>query len=167
MKQEFIKHSISSINTDVYRKSVLIDEVACMLGVLEMVGQTAQQNPFQNDLLSDTDAFILVYSRQNRSSFGSIPRLRTLITGVKKNQPHPVVLIGLDHGYQSKLGERQVSHREGADLAEALRCGFIQCPVTGADVEMVFFKLIRAVRRQRNLPPVCCEPCQCKHGATA
>ena len=140
MKQDFVKNPIPSINMDVYHKSVVIDEVACTVGVLEMTGLTPQ-NSHQNVILSDSDAFILVFSRQNRSSFRNISSLHTRITGLKKNVLHPVVLIGLDHGDASKLGEREVLHKEGVDLAEGLRCSFIQCPARSVDVDIVFFKL--------------------------
>ena len=153
------------IKTDCYRKPVMVDQVACIIEVLEMSGLEPHQ-VHRNQVLSDADAFMVVYSTKSRSSLSSIHRLTTQIMGIKRNVSYPVVLIGHDYGVDSRQAEREVSHKEGAGHAQAAHCDFAEASASNyVDVEKTIFDLIRILRRKKNLPPVCCEPCQCEHGA--
>jgi hypothetical protein len=160
-----VKKHLPAIRTDSYRKSVVIDEVACTIEILEMSGLDPIEG-LRNQALSDADAFILMYNTYNRSSFTNISKIRSQIAGLKRNLPHPIVIVGLDHGEKPKLAEREVSRREASLLAHALFCSVVEASAPSyLTIEKAIFDLVRTVRRQKNLPPVCCEPCQCEHGA--
>lgn len=160
-----MKKNLRTVKADCYRKSVVIDEVSCIIETLECSDIQPHQVHW-NQVMRDADAFIVVYSIKSRSSLSSIHRYRAQITGVKNAAPYSIIVIGHDFGEGSKLVEREVAHREGARHARAACCSFAEISGTNyTDVENIFFDLIRNVRRKRNLPPVCCEPCQCNHGA--
>jgi GTPase KRas len=160
-----VKKNLRTIKADCYRKSVVIDEVSCIIETLECSDLRPHQVHW-NQVIRDADAFMVVYSIKSRSSLLSIHRYRAQIMGVKNDSPHSVVLIGHEFGEGSKPVEREVAHREGARHARAAYCNFAETSGTNyTDVENIFFDLIRTVRRKRSLPPVCCEPCQCDHGA--
>jgi GTPase KRas protein len=154
---------------DSYRKEVAIDDVPCMLEVLDTAGQE-EYIALRDQWIRDGEAFLLLYSISSRSSFSRIQRFHAQIKRVKSTEDDriraqypvlaslrtnetstdngpPVCLVG--HKCD-RVTEREVSTQEGFALARELGCDFFESSSKdGINVEEPFFELVRTLRKQR------------------
>ncbi|XP_033101840.1 ras-related and estrogen-regulated growth inhibitor-like isoform X2 [Anneissia japonica] len=118
---------------------------------------TAGQENKTEDKIKWADAYIIVYSINDRCSFNEVMRSKFLITRARKNAAHdPAILI---IGNKSDLErDRLVDRSEGEQLANALGCGFNELSVCESfeDVHNAFEKLYIDYKCKKKLttPPI-------------
>ncbi|PQE13607.1 putative RAS-2 protein [Rutstroemia sp. NJR-2017a BVV2] len=141
---------------DSYRKHVVIDGQPCMLEVLETGGQ-AEYSALRDQWVRDGDGFVLVYCITKRSSFDRIRRYYTMVQRVRelssgaprpgapiKSYYPPVPIYNID-----RVTEREVSQKEGQNLAKELGCDFVETSVKNCiNVEKAFYDIVRQLRGQ-------------------
>lgn len=101
-------------------------------------------------MIRDRDGFLLVYSVTSRPSFEAVGGFVRHMRDVKG----PGAVCTLVGNKCDLTGDRQVTDREGQDLARALGCDFIETSAKMAvNVEQIFVQLIlrlRALRESRT-----------------
>lgn len=150
---------------DSYRKQVVIDNLPCMLEVLDTAGQE-EYTALRDQWIRDGEGFVLVYSISSRSSFMRIKKFHAQIQRVKEscasspsytgspisvanpNAPVPIMLVG---NKSDRVTEREVSTQEGHALARELNCEFVEASAKNCiNVEKAFYDVVRILRRQRQ-----------------
>ncbi|KAJ7178102.1 P-loop containing nucleoside triphosphate hydrolase protein [Mycena filopes] len=132
-----------------YRKEIVVDDRACTVEVVDPPSHSLDQKPLNVENYTRGGrrpyGFILLYSVASRAGFDQIPAFRQLL----KSDDPIFVLVGT----KSDLA-REVSAEEGAALARALGCEFIEASAkTSQNVDRAFANLVRAVRRAANPDP--------------
>ncbi|XP_051896526.1 ras-like protein family member 12 [Pristis pectinata] len=138
---------------DTYSTEEIVDHQSVLLKIMD----TADQNKPMNSerYLNWANAFIVVYSIDNRKSFEGCLDYLDIISSHAKGLPHdyPIILLG------NKLDMeryRQVSKSDGLSLASKYNCSFyeVSACLDFEPVQHVFHELVREVRREmeRHLP---------------
>ena len=92
---------------------------------------------------SEGQAFALVFSLASRTTFDRLEVFRQTMLRVKRRPPF-FILVG---NKVDKGAEREVSRKEGEDLAEMFGCEYIEMSAkTAQHVERMFFNLVRKLR---------------------
>ncbi|KNC97510.1 small GTP-binding protein domain, partial [Spizellomyces punctatus DAOM BR117] len=132
---------------DSYRKQVVIDELPCILEVLDTAGQE-EYTALRDQWIRDGEGFLLVYSITSRSTFERVERFKQQITRVKDMDKVPLMLVG---NKCDKLAEREVSKEEGQQMARRLKCDFIETSAkTCLNVDKAFYNVVRMIRQQKD-----------------
>jgi GTPase KRas protein len=134
-----------------------------MLEVLE-TGDQAEYTALRDQWIRDGDGFVLVYCITKRSSFDRVRRYYYLVQEVKESSlrasrpgtPYypsvPMMLVGNN---SDRVTEREVSEKEGQNLAKELGCEFVETSAkNGVNVEKAFYDVVRQLRRQAATPVV-------------
>ncbi|XP_032906122.1 ras-like protein family member 12 [Amblyraja radiata] len=138
---------------DTYTTEEIVDHQSVFLKIMDTADQEKPVN--SERYLSWANAFVVVYSIDNRKSFEASRDYLEIICSHTKGQPHdyPVTLLG------SKLDMeryRQVSKSDGLSLAAKYNCSFNEVSACSdfPPVQNVFHELVREVRREteRHLP---------------
>lgn len=133
---------------DSYRKQVVIDDMACVLEVLDTAGQE-EYTALRDQWIRDGEGFLLVYSITSRSTFERVERYRSQIFRVKDTDDTPMILVG---NKADKLTEREVSREEGVAMARKLNADFIESSAKACiNVEKAFYQLVRLIREEQGL----------------
>lgn len=98
---------------DSYRKSVVIDEKACLLDILDTAGQE-EFSSMQDQWMREGQAFLVVYSITSRTTFDEAIIMREKILRCKEEEEPPIVLVGNKCDLED---QRQVKKSEGENLA--------------------------------------------------
>ncbi len=97
------------------------------------------------------EGFLLLYSITSRPSFEEIQTFASQILRVKDKDYFPMIIVG--NKCQQEM-ERQVSFKEGQDLATSIGCPFLEADSSdGRNVEKAFFDLVREIRRWHPVFP--------------
>jgi len=135
---------------DSYRKQVMIDDETALLDILDTAGQE-EFSSMQDQWMRDGKGFLLVYNITSRPTFEEVSTLYDKILRTKDTDKVPIVLVGNKCDLQK---ERQVSHEEGANLAQTWKCPFFE---TSAKMkinnETCFFELVREIRKMESSNP--------------
>jgi len=107
---------------DSYRKQVTVDNQDCLLEVLDTAGQE-EYIALRDQWVRDGDGFVLVYSITSPASFTRVASFHALITRAKDTAQVPCIVVGNKSDCEA---ERQVPQAQGAQLAESLRCAFLE-----------------------------------------
>eukprot|EP01083_Nonionella_stella_P026312 72361_1 len=99
---------------DSYRKSVVIDEKACLLDILDTAGQE-EFSSMQDQWMREGQAFLVVYSITSRTTFDEAIIMREKILRCKEEEEPPIVLVGNKCDLED---QRQVQLSEGQGLAK-------------------------------------------------
>ena len=132
---------------DSYRKQAVIDGETQLLDILDTAGQD-EYSAMRDLYLRTGQGFLCVYSVASRTSFDEVLTFRESILRCKDAVKIPMVLVG----NKCDLGddERQVSEREGRDLAKSMGVPFFEASAKQRiNVDEVFYELVREVRKQR------------------
>ena len=129
---------------DSYRKQVLIDDVTCLLDILDTAGQE-EYSAMRDSYMRTGEGFLIVFAINSRNSFDEVASFREQITRVKDTDDVPMIIVGnksdLEH-------ERQISTGEGTDLARSFGSLYIESSaMTRTNVEEAFYQLVREIRR--------------------
>ncbi len=91
----------------------------------------------------------MIYSIINKKSFMEINRLRDKILRIKDKQKVPMVLMGNKCDLET---ERQVSKKEGEDLAASFGVPFFEASAKNhLNIDESFHQLVREIRKYRKL----------------
>uniref|UniRef100_A0A4W3JSQ9 small monomeric GTPase n=1 Tax=Callorhinchus milii TaxID=7868 RepID=A0A4W3JSQ9_CALMI len=143
----------SGKSEDIYTSEELVDHQAVLVKIMDTADQDKPTN--SERYLNWANAFIVVYSIDNRRSFEGCQQYLTVIANHTKGLPHdcPVILLG------NKLDMeryRQVSKANGVSLASKSNSLFyeVSACLDFESVRHVFHEAIREVRREteRHLP---------------
>ncbi|KAM5377491.1 hypothetical protein ACJZ2D_004860 [Fusarium nematophilum] len=133
-----------------YRKSAPVDEVTCILDILDTAGKE-EYTHLRDQWITKGEAIILVYSIDSRLSFHKIRRFHDQIARVRETVGirTPICLVG---NKNDRVTEREVSTAEGSELALTLGVeSFVECSAKDCvNVEKAFYDLIRALRAQQT-----------------
>ncbi len=77
---------------DSYRKSVVIDETACLLDILDTAGQE-EFSSMQDQWMREGQAFLVVYSITSRTTFDEAIIMREKILRCKEEEEPPMYVI--------------------------------------------------------------------------
>ncbi|XP_051561815.1 ras-like protein family member 12 isoform X2 [Myxocyprinus asiaticus] len=138
---------------DTYSSEEVVDQQPVLVKVMD----TADQDGLVNceRYLSWANAFIIVYSIDNRNSFESCQQYIETVTHYTKGlQPEaPVILLGNKVDMERY---RQVSKSDGAALASQFGCLFFEVSacLDFLSVQHIFHKAIREVRRETERSPL-------------
>jgi GTPase KRas protein len=145
---------------DSFRACTAIDGQGCMLDVRSTSG-LEEYTAIWDQCMHDSEGFLLVYSVTSRASFTWIPRFHNQIRRVTglisdENLPPkadgnelpplncPVILVGANIDR-----EREVSTKEGHELAIKLRCDFVEVSVKNCiNIGKPFCEIVRLLRRR-------------------
>lgn len=125
-----------------YRKQVVIDEVACMLNIVDTAGQE-EYATLRDQYWGPGEGFVLVYSITSKETFVEVQDLTKLVLRTKDAATFPMVIVGnkkdLEH-------ERKVPSADGENLAKDLKCPFYETSAkTRLNVDECFTSLVREI----------------------
>lgn len=129
---------------DFYRKEINVDGSTAMLQVLDTAG--AEQFASMRDLyIKSGQGFIVVYSTVNAKSFIDIQPLKEQITQAKDCTVSSIVLVG---NKCDLVVKREVSLKEGKELAKRWKCSFFETSAkTGYNVSNVFSEVLHLIMK--------------------
>ncbi|XP_041031311.1 ras-like protein family member 12 [Carcharodon carcharias] len=138
---------------DTYTTEEIVDHQPVLLKIMDTADQDKPVN--SERYLNWANAFIVVYSIDNRKSFEGCLHYLNVISSHAKGLPqdYPIILLG------NKLDMeryRQISKSDGLSLASKYNCSFyeVSASLDFESVQHVFHELVREVRREteRHLP---------------
>ncbi|KAI4286627.1 MAG: hypothetical protein L6R35_004115 [Caloplaca aegaea] len=136
--------TIEAMCKDSYRKQCVIDEEVALLDVLDTAGQE-EYSAMREQYMRTGEGFLLVYSITSRQSFEEILTFQQQILRVKDRDYFPIIIVGNKCDLDA---ERQVSRKEGEDLARSFGCAFIETSAKSRiNVENAFYNIVREIRR--------------------
>ena len=137
---------------DSYKRQVVIDDEACIINVLDTSGQDEFQS-LRSQWIRDSEAFLLIYSITQRTSFEQLPKFIDQIISAKCDSDDSVIVIV---GNKCDMENyREVSKEEGMKFAkENSSKHFETSAKQRINVDEVFFAAVREMRRKnpRNKP---------------
>ncbi|XP_016140421.1 ras-like protein family member 12 isoform X2 [Sinocyclocheilus grahami] len=142
-------------NLDTYSSEEVVDQQPVLVKVMDTADQDGPVNCER--YLNWANAFIIVYSIDNRNSFEACQQYLETVTLYSKGlQPEaPVILLGNKVDMERY---RQVSKADGAALALRFGCLFFEVSacLDFLSVQHIFHQAIREVRRetQRSIRPL-------------
>lgn len=111
----------------------------------------------RNQGLCEAEAFILVYSVTNRSSFSKTTKFYREVESDLESRPYPwglgvtqcpVILVG---NKQDGDRDREVSEQEGKELAQSFDCEFLETSAkNGTNLGKLLFEVGKRARRIRQ-----------------
>ena len=133
---------------DAYRKQVTIDEITCLLDILDTAGQE-EYSSMRDQYMRAGEGFMLVYSIISRQSFEEIVSFREKIFQVRDKDCNsdfiPMILIG---NKCDLIANRMVTTQEGVDLARSFSIPFLQSSAKNSiNIEESFYELVRVIRK--------------------
>ena len=133
---------------DSYRKSVMIDDESCLLDILDTAGQE-EFSSMQDQWMREGDAFLIVYSITERSSFDEAIIMREKILRCKDDDEIPIVLCANKCDLED---QRQVQDSEGEELVKGWgdTAAFYQTSAKEKiNNEICFYQAVRLIRKQQ------------------
>ncbi|OBZ79014.1 Protein ras-2 [Grifola frondosa] len=131
---------------DAYRKQLVVDNRMCFVEVIDTAGQE-EYATLRDQWVREGQGFILVYSIASRATFDRLDVFRQAMLKVKRQKP-VFMLVG---NKCDKQYEREVSRDEGAQLARAFGCEFLETSAkTAQNVERLFTNLVRLLRSTKQ-----------------
>ncbi|KAI8477921.1 Ras-like protein member 12 [Branchiostoma belcheri] len=141
---------------DTYTKEESVDNQPSIVKIMDTAKQEPGNGKNSDRYLRWADAFIVVYSINNRLSFHEARDYLEEVTQQKPTHQQyepPVIVLGNKTDMERY---RQVSKAEGNSLASQYGCSFFEASAAGdyEGVQKVFHGAIREIRRERerNMP---------------
>jgi len=135
-----------------YRRQVVIDDIACVLDVLDTAGQE-EYSALRSQWIRGGEGFLILYSITQRTSFDEVEGFRRQIFQVKDvdaSEAPPIVLVG---NKADLTKDRDVSTQEGQHLAQQWGCPFFEASAkTRSNVDEAFFEVVRKIRVVEGTP---------------
>ncbi|KAI8628765.1 putative small G-protein Ras2 [Xylariaceae sp. FL1651] len=150
-RDEFIEQYDPTVY-DSYRTTVPIDGQEFPLEVFDTAGQEDFNN-MRDGWIADSEGLLIVYSVTSRGSFTAIGRLFEQVLRVKGWSPQdpaaspPTKLPIMIVGNKCDKEKREVSTKEGHDLARKLGCEFIETSAKdNINVGKAFGDIVKVLR---------------------
>ncbi|CAN9498205.1 unnamed protein product [Ophioblennius macclurei] len=145
MYDEFVE-DYEPTKADSYRKKVVLDGEDVQIDILDTAGQE-DYAAIRDNYFRSGEGFLLVFSITEHESFTATSEFREQILRVKEEEAIPLLVVG----NKSDLEERrQVSADEAAAKAGEWGVQYVETSAkTRANVDKVFFDLMREVRKKK------------------
>ncbi|GAA6233092.1 ras-related protein ralB-B-like [Lates japonicus] len=145
MYDEFVE-DYEPTKADSYRKKVVLDGEDVQIDILDTAGQE-DYAAIRDNYFRSGEGFLLVFSITEHESFTATSEFREQILRVKEEEAIPLLLVG----NKSDLEERrQVSADEATAKASEWGVQYVETSAkTRANVDKVFFDLMREVRKKK------------------
>ncbi|CAG00857.1 unnamed protein product, partial [Tetraodon nigroviridis] len=145
MYDEFVE-DYEPTKADSYRKKVVLDGEDVQIDILDTAGQE-DYAAIRDNYFRSGEGFLLVFSITEHESFTATSEFREQILRVKEEEAIPLLLVG----NKSDLEERrQVSSDEATAKVAEWGVQYVETSAkTRANVDKVFFDLMREVRRKK------------------
>ncbi|KAJ5070008.1 ras-like protein [Anaeramoeba ignava] len=127
--------------TDIYIKKNDLNDKKIKFIILDTALQEEHYDPFPN-YVRETNIFVLIYSITYKESFEEIKYFDERIKRILdiEDKDYPKILIGNKSDLTMK---REVSIKEGKELAKKLNCKFIETSAkTGENINQLFYETI-------------------------
>ncbi|MED6281317.1 hypothetical protein CHARACLAT_020085 [Characodon lateralis] len=145
MYDEFVE-DYEPTKADSYRKKVVLDGEDVQIDILDTAGQE-DYAAIRDNYFRSGEGFLLVFSITEDESFTATSELREQILRVKEEEAIPLLLVGNKSDLEDK---RQVSVEEAAAKAGEWGVQYVETSAkTRANVDKVFFDLMREVRKKK------------------
>ncbi|CAL5970080.1 Ras-related_protein Rap-1b [Hexamita inflata] len=142
---KFIKKYDPTIE-DFYRKQIDVDSEAIMLDILDTAGQE-EFSALRDSYMRTGDGFVLVYAVNSSTSFDDCSKLRSQILRIKEKENVPMVLVG----NKCDIEERDVTTKEGEELAKTFNCDFIESSAKeNINISEIFVKIVKKVKASQE-----------------
>ncbi|KAM8873395.1 ras-related protein ralB-A-like isoform 1-T2 [Synchiropus picturatus] len=147
MYDEFVE-DYEPTKADSYRKKVVLDGEDVQIDILDTAGQE-DYAAIRDNYFRSGEGFLLVFSITEHESFSATAEFREQILRVKEEDNIPLLLVG----NKSDLEERRkVSGDDAAARAGEWGVQYVETSAkTRANVDKVFFDLMREVRKKKFL----------------
>jgi len=128
---------------DSYRKHVEVDEITCILDILDTAGQEDFISS-QDRWINEGVGFILMYSVTSKHSLDDVVKFHEKIMRIKDDPKIPIIVVGNKCDLKS---ERVVETAEGQEAAEKLKSPFYESSAKlKTNVDEVFIRATRLIR---------------------
>lgn len=145
MYDEFVE-DYEPTKADSYRKKVVLDGEDCQIDILDTAGQE-DYAAIRDNYFRSGEGFLLVFSITEHESFSATSEFREQILRVKEEEVIPLLVVGNKSDLEDK---RQVSVEEAAAKAGEWGVQYVETSAkTRANVDKVFFDLMREVRKKK------------------
>ena len=131
----------------VYTKAVTVDDVAYNLDIIDTAGME-DLDGLNQAIFRQRDAFLLIYSVDDRASFDEIPRFHDHIIRCQGGNKPPCIICA----NKSDLPQpHEILASEGQDLAKKLDSVFFETSaLTKQNVVEAFYEAVRQVAKTRK-----------------
>ncbi|KAK5847451.1 hypothetical protein PBY51_016575 [Eleginops maclovinus] len=145
MYDEFVE-DYEPTKADSYRKKVVLDGEDVQIDILDTAGQE-DYAAIRDNYFRSGEGFLLLFSITEHESFSATADFREQILRVKEEDSIPLLLVG----NKSDLEERRgVSADEATNRAAEWGVQYVETSAkTRANVDKVFFDLMREVRKKK------------------
>ncbi|KAH3760849.1 Ras protein Rap 1b [Pelomyxa schiedti] len=129
---------------DSYRKQISVDEVPCILHILDTAGQE-EYSALRDRFIRNGQGFLLVFSMTSLQTFQELPPLHTKLLQVKDVDSVPFILVGNKIDLADQL---QVTQSDAEDFASKQGMPFFATSAKNrVNVDQVFLQLVREMRK--------------------
>ncbi|KAM4711350.1 ras-related protein ralB-B-like [Anableps anableps] len=145
MYDEFVE-DYEPTKADSYRKKVVLDGEDVQIDILDTAGQE-DYAAIRDNYFRSGEGFLLVFSITEHESFTATSEFREQILRVKEEEAIPLLVVGNKSDLEDR---RQVSVDEAAAKASEWGVQYVETSAkTRANVDKVFFDLMREVRKKK------------------
>ncbi|XP_013397611.1 ras-related protein Ral-A isoform X2 [Lingula anatina] len=145
MYDEFVE-DYEPTKADSYRKKVVLDGEDVQIDILDTAGQE-DYAAIRDNYFRSGEGFLCVFSITEQESFQATAEFREQILRVKSDENIPFLLVGNKADLEDK---RQVSIEEATQRAQQWNVQYVETSAkTRANVDKVFFDLMRAIRSRK------------------
>uniref|UniRef100_A0A7N9ARS0 small monomeric GTPase n=1 Tax=Mastacembelus armatus TaxID=205130 RepID=A0A7N9ARS0_9TELE len=145
MYDEFVE-DYEPTKADSYRKKVVLDGEDVQIDILDTAGQE-DYAAIRDNYFRSGEGFLLVFSITEHESFTATSEFRSQILRVKEEEAIPLLLVGNKSDLEDR---RQVSAEEATAKATEWGVQYVETSAkTRANVDKVFFDLMREVRKKK------------------
>ncbi|XP_054882326.1 ras-related protein Ral-B-like [Poeciliopsis prolifica] len=145
MYDEFVE-DYEPTKADSYRKKVVLDGEEVQIDILDTAGQE-DYAAIRDNYFRCGEGFLLVFSITEHESFTAITEFREQIVRVKEEEAIPLLVVGNKSDLEDR---RQVSVDDGTAKASGWGVPYVETSAkTRANVDKVFFDLMREVRKKK------------------
>ncbi|KAF7207095.1 ras-related protein ralB-B [Nothobranchius furzeri] len=145
MYDEFVE-DYEPTKADSYRKKVVLDGEDVQIDILDTAGQE-DYAAIRDNYFRSGEGFLLVFSITEHESFTATSEFREQILRVKEEEGIPLLLVGNKSDLEDR---RQVSGEEATTKASEWGIQYVETSAkTRANVDKVFFDLMREVRKKK------------------
>lgn len=132
---------------DSYRKETQIDGKSVILDIMDTAGQE-ELFSLRDQYIRTSDGFIIVYSIENKQTFGVVGDFITRILRTRNTDPQPglpIILVGNKCDLEEN---REISKTEGEEIANKFGIPFYEASAkTRYNIEEIFIAISRLISK--------------------
>ncbi|KAJ6227722.1 ras-like protein [Anaeramoeba flamelloides] len=147
LQNKFVEQYDPTIQ-EIYRKSIIVDEEAAFLDILDTAGQE-EYKTLTDRYFRNSHAFLCVISYDQR---GSIGQIREYVKRIQRAKDEDEI-VGLLVCNKCDIAkeERAITEEEVKKLSLELNLNMVECSAkTGENINDLFFTLVRNLRKKEN-----------------